>query len=334
MNDSLVADIEALANVLMHDVIQDVTMEAEMRAIAQYMLLGAGLKLDRALTLLRVPGCKRIIDKLLDCESDFMSCTPSSIGIHLASFIGADKVQKSLDVKHVSSSSDSGSNVIVDRLYSSNSVRIRFYTKSQITPTTTGNAGHHLGLAARLSGVSVYDYTFPYQSNEHKIDETNFRQNRRRATTIDLVIRRIEREYYGIIIYCTELSHFMYSQLLFLSNYLKFHWCSVRKRYLFDPTSAEDIQFMVYYLTYGLLFTRTKNLTNMPTDTHNPLIAYTGERPKNAMAKFDNDTVYNVEGTRAMLTIDMGSDFGARSNFIEITSQIEIDSHTVLENIV
>lgn len=306
VNDSLVADIESLAYVLMHDVVQDITVEAEMRAIAQYMLLSAGMKLEHALKLLRAPGSKRIIDKLLDCESDFMSCTPSSIGIHLASFIGADKVQKSLDVKHVSSNNESGSDVIVDRLHSSKNVRIRFYTKALLKPTTADQK-HNLSLTIRLSGVFVYDYTFSYGSNEHKIDEVNFKQNRRRATTIDSVIRRIEREYDGIIIYCTELPHFLYNPLLFLSNYLKFYWCSVRKRYLFDPTSAEDIRLMVYYLTHGLLFTRTKNLTNMPTDTHNPFIAYTGERPKNAMSKFNSDTVYNVEGTRAMLTVDMGS---------------------------
>lgn len=329
-NDSLVADIESLAYVLMHDVVQDTTMEAEMRAIAQYMLLSAGMKLEYALRILRVSGCKRIINKLLDCESGFMSCTPSSIGIHLASFIGAEKVQKSLDVKHVSNDKESGSNVIVDRLHSSKNVRIRFYTESSIEPT----AGEQLqlSLTVRLSGAFVYDYTFQYK--EHKIDEANFKQNRRRATSIDLVIRRIEREYDGIIIYCTELPHFLYNPLLFLSNYLKFHWCTVRKHYLFDPTSAEDIRIMVYYLTYGMLFTRTKNLTNMPTDTHNPFIAYTGERPKNAMSKFNNDIIYNVEGTRAMLTTDMGSDFGARSNFIEITSKIEIDSHRVLDNII
>jgi len=87
------------------------------------------------------------------------------------------------------------------------------------------------------------------------------------------------------------------------------------------------------YLTYGLLFLNTSNLTNMSDETHNPLIAYTGERPKIAMTRFNTDKIYIAEGNRAFQTINKGSDFGTKSNYIEIISKVQIND-SCIKNIV
>lgn len=130
------------------------------------------------------------------------------------------------------------------------------------------------------------------------------------------------------LIFCSELTMFLYSPLLFLSNYIKFMWCYTANREIFDPKSFEDIRLLTSHTTYGLMFLNTNNLSSMPKTTHGPLIACSGERPKIALNKFDANTMYVNEGSRALQSVDKPSDFGTVSNFIEIISEIELTTNT------
>lgn len=152
--------------------------------------------------------------------------------------------------------------------------------------------------------------------------------------TVSLLMRELEQKYDSLIIFCSELNLFLYNPILFLSNYLKFTWCYVLNRNVFDPVSIYDLDIMISYLTYGFLYLNTNNLTNMPEDTHNPLIAYTGERPRNNLSKFKNKKIYINEGTRAMQTTNKSSDTGSISNYIEIITAINIDTEKALKNII
>lgn len=132
----------------------------------------------------------------------------------------------------------------------------------------------------------------------------------------------------GSVIFCSELKLFQYNIPLFLSNYVKFTYCYNMCSNIFDPTTYDEIRAMTMYMTYGLLFLKNSNMTNMPTETHGPLVAYTGERPKPAMGKFDHKTVYVNEGTRAMQSVDKCADLGAHSNFTEVILKVRLHEKT------
>lgn len=294
----------------------DVTIRPQAYAIAQYLLL-EDLDRDTLLEKLAKPGAKELINKLLDCESDFLSPMARSLGVDIISYIVADKIQKSLDVKHIHIGMNSKS---LDRIIPNIKpiilhthpafIWIRFYA-----PYT------EIDIDANVIRVceNVYEiYLEKTKTVKSEVSET---------------IKMLERDWDADIIFCSELAYFSYNKLLFISNYIKFTWCYCMNRNIFDPKSHEDIKALCIYMMYGFLFLRTTNLTNMPQDTHNPLIAYTGERPRIVLKKFSNNTLYNAEGSRAMHSINKNSDFGSRSNFIEIINTIEFPAN-VLKNII
>lgn len=326
---------EAIVNLL-----EDPTIRPEALAIAQYMLHTERRSIDRVLEQLAKPGARAYVEKLLACESDILGPTPRSLGIDIISFISADKIQKSLDVKHMQLTAGSkklAPNIKQTILYSHpDIIWIRFYSDSAFFRDLCGdddNEGdddntesvvkrriranalaelRHCVHDCKATVIRVCDRIYEYYTDKRMID------------TLYKTMTHLERDYDAHLIFCSELAFFKFDKLLFLSNYVKFVWCYALNRNHFDPRTTHDIKVMTIYLTYGLLFLDCNNLTNMPQHTHNPLIAYTGERPKISMAKFKRDSVFAAEGTRAMLTLNGSSDFGTKSNFIEITSVVDI----------
>ena len=290
------------------EIMNDRTIKPQAYAIAQYLLL-EGIDRDSLLKQFSKQGATAIVDKLLNCESDFLSTIPRSVGIDIVSYIAADKIQKSLDVKHIHVGTSAKS---LDRIIPNIKpiilhthpifVWIRFYTPFD-----------RVNIDANIIKVCEHVYEIYLEKNNKTI-----------KSDISNTIATLEQTWDADIIFCSELSYFAYNKLLFISNYVKFTWCYSMNKNVFDPKTHNEIKSMCVYMMYGFLFLDTTNLTNMPQHTHNPLIAYTGERPRIAMNKFNNDTLYNVEGSRAMYSINKNSDFGNRSNFIEIVNTIKL----------
>lgn len=317
---SLVEDINCLASIIT-TVMNDKTIEMEAKGIALVMLLSFDIPLEKAIALMLKPGATRYINKLLDCESDFLGPTPRSVGIDLVSSISADKIQQSLDVKHIKKNQTnydkldrSKPQIKIDLAHSyPNTIWVRFYSKHENITFNSATIRNYNILTVCPNVYEIYCDKDP--------------------TMVCNVIKELEKSWSADIIFCSELPLFLYSPLLFLSNYVKFMWCYSLNRNVFDPRSTHDHDKLASYLTYGLTFLQTTNLANMPKDTHNPLIACTGERPKIAIAKFDKGKTYINEGSRALQTMNKASDFGTKSNFIETITTIDLDT-TVLDNIV
>ncbi|KAG8362573.1 p47 [Fopius arisanus] len=302
-------DVISLASKITH-LMCDETIHPQALAIAQFILFCRGISLERASEQLEKPGARDLINKLLDSESDFMSPTPRSLGTDIVAYISAAKIQKSLDVKQIQMIDVSKTmdriipNIKTVILYNHPTlVWIRFHCENIINITIP-----------QLTIVPVNDSVY----------EAYMNKTRNAVRSISDIIQRLENEYAADIIFCSELSYFMENKLLFVSNYVKFTWCYAMSRDIFDPQNFEDLRVMSIYMTYSLMFLNTTNLTNMSDVTHNPLIAYTGERPRTAIARFNPLKTYTVEGNRAMQTVDKGSDFGTKSNFIEIISHVII----------
>lgn len=125
------------------------------------------------------------------------------------------------------------------------------------------------------------------------------------------------------LVFLSELSYFRYSTLLFISNFVKFMYCYGNNRNVFDPTTFDDCRMVNVYLSNCCLFMSNTNLSSMSGDTHGPLVSYTGERPKNVMAKLaKSNKVYVNEGVRAMQSVNLSSDVGVRSNLIEVSGKL------------
>lgn len=310
---TLVEDIKSLASTIMQ-VMQDETIELSARGIAQYMLLCEKLTLDRAQKLIRKPNARQKIQKLLDSQSDFMGPTPRAVGIDVVSENASKKIQQFLDVKHVKKHT----NVVYEQLdrikplikidlaYTHpNLIWVRFYSE-------------HKNI--EIKNTSQKYNILPVCENVYEA------YGKKDINDVFRMMNILEREYDADLIFCSELPAFLHNSLLFLSNYVKFTWCYSQNRNIFDPQSAKDIREMLFYCIYGMLFLNTNNLTSMPKTTHGPLIAFTGERPKIALSKFERGKVFVNEGSRAMQTVNQSSDFGTISNYIEFISEIELST--------
>lgn len=296
----------------------DRTIEAEASAIAQYLLLCERRDVDDVLRQLRKNGAASLLERLLDCESEFIGPTPRAIGIDLVSGISSDRIQKSLDVKHIQSSvvnarSDRIVPIIKPTILYSHPryVWIRFHVSRDML-SREAMCSLNFGRLVEL-GDDIYEL---YVEKLRGLDV--------RRMVLD-IMNDLEQHWRADLIFCSELSFFHDNVLLFLSNYVKFVWCNLTETKCFDPRTYEDVRLTVVYLTYGLLFIGGSNLSNMSEKTHPPLVAYTGERPKNAMSKFRSTKTYVVEGTRSMQTMDLPSDNGTKSNYIEVVSLISLD---------
>lgn len=281
-------------------------------------------------SLLRKPNADKVFAKLLDSMSDFMGPTPRTVGVDLVSQVSSAKIQQSLDVKHVKRSNvdSSDDNRIkpvtkIDLDYTHpTQIWIRFYT---LVPT--------LGLSVIQICPNVYELYIDKQSiSGGKANSTAPTQQY--AGYIGNMLKILETDYGASLIFCSEIVLFMDNTLNFLSNYLKFMWCTSANRSIFDPISHEDHERLSTYYTYGLMFVNTNNLTYMTKKTHGPTIAITGERPKVALQKFDPNEKLINEGSRANQCIDKPSDFGTVSNFIEIVSRFKLNTEPWIDLIV
>lgn len=404
----------------MLDICGDPTEITEMYVIAQYMLHTLGYSLERCQQLVSKTGAKKLFKKLLDNQSAFYNVEGRAIGIDCVAHMTANKLQQSLDVKHIQKKKEkqqeqprtnvNNSDWDVDHTSTNKNDSRKYYPlldddvidNEEITQLkrnrVTKNKKHQLAfnlktILDRIIPVLKTDllYTNPkvvwirfHTFNANFILPTRVVMSNVRGNIInkfdkhviniiptvtnggsdvhlnyELVVLPVCENVYevymehnpimiaamvsclidyidgiGNVIFCSELKLFHYNPLLFLSNYLKFSYCYGMPRGIFDPVDFDEIRTMVLYMFYGLLFLKTNNLTNMPSETHGPLIAYNGERPRAALSKFDSEKIYVNEGTRAMLAMDKASDMGSLSNFIEIVARINLKPDDILNNII
>lgn len=303
-------------------ILDDRTVKTHARNIAQYLLKCENMKVDEIMRQLEKPKAKELIEKLIDCSSDLLSSDPRALGVDISNYIVSEMIQNSLDVKSVHTKNSTMTPKIKHTILHSHptSIWIRFYSEHPDIMSAKfleSNNYHVITLCQ-----NVYEF-YIYKSSSHDVDL---------AITSE-VLKVLERYYDADIIFCSELPYFAYNKLLFISNYVKFAWCYLLNKQIFNPSTMSDFKTVCIYMIHSLLFLYSSNLAHMSTVTHNPLIAYTGERPRTAINKFDTRKTYRVEGHRAMMTIGKSGDLGSKSNYIEIINEIELDHSVLSESI-
>jgi len=164
--------------------------------------------------------------------------------------------------------------------------------------------------------------TFELADNvyESYISKTNKRSDD--IKTIALLAAYSDNLKYSLI-FLSELQFVRYNVLLFISNFIKFMYCYATNQNVFNPRSYDNFKIVTIYMSECCLFLSSTNLSNMPGETHGPLIAYTAERPKILLSKLSQENkIYVNEGVRAMQSINLASDIGIRSNMIEVSSKL------------
>ena len=315
-----VADVDKVRDEIVRVCDNDRTIESQALAIAQYLLHTKRLPVNRVLRRLSKSSAARYVRQLLDVETDFLSVMPRTLGPDIVSFILAGRIQKSLDVKHFDKNAGAASSVAQDVALAgvTTTNRIIPTIKPIILYAHPTKIWIRFRLPLPLSGP--VPNVFHISDNVYE----KYLEKSRDCPSL-ATIARLESEHAADIIFCSELSLFLNDKLLFISNYVKFMYCYTTDSPIFDPRTHLELKYVSIYLTYSLLFLNTSNLTTMRPNTHNPLIAYTGERPKLALSKCSTSTIYNVEGSRAMQSMDLGSDFGMKSNFVEVIAEVELN---------
>jgi len=125
------------------------------------------------------------------------------------------------------------------------------------------------------------------------------------------------------LIFLSELNYFEYDRVLFLSNFIKFKYCNLLKEYIFDPHNYRTLRVVMEIFSETVLFMTTKNLTNISASIQNPLIAFTGERPKTSLTRLRKvNAIHTHQGIRSSQCVNLPMDIGARSTNLEITAKL------------
>lgn len=330
MSLQLVEDIDSLASIIV-DQINDKSVLCEAKGIAQYMLHSRSIPMDRCKQLLQCDGSTKFIAKLLDNVSSFLQPTPQPLGVNVGSHLMSQKIQTSLDVKHLLVVDDVKVQKVIkpvikmDMLYSHKTqIWIRFFSKK---PLQIDNPLIISDLSYILTIHTISDDLYEiYFKKTGKVNKDNL--------AISMIINFIDSQK-GIVIFCSELKSFHYDILLFLSNFVKFMYCYIANKLIFNPKTCDELNTVNTFVVYAIPFYNSTNISSTLPETHGPFIAYSGERPKSLYSKFKTNTSYINEGTRAMLSVDRPSDIGAHSNYIEIVNVLDTSQiNTLLDNIV
>lgn len=321
---------------------RDPTIEPQARAIALYLRLprrnsAAPLSRRLALKLLSSAAAPDHIRRFLAGTTAYARPTPYSIGTPLTAELSSATMQNSLDVKHVqaptaaaksaesltksaaasSSSKQRGTEYLsvtqpvqpdikADLLYAHPTVAwIRFYCRQRSGADLVAMLAPHPVLTLV---EHVYEVYAPKQ-----------------ATLLYALINALEAHCGAIVVFCSEKEIFCHDTLVYYSNVIKFRWCYQSGSTIFDPVTYEHLRLLAHVQTLALLFLHTNNLSNMPSETHGPLVACSGERPKIALGKFEPGRLYTNEGSRAMQALGEPSDVGAHSHFVDVVSQLRLD---------
>lgn len=313
----------------------DKTIEFEALGLAQFMLHTQKRKLDYCLDLIHAPNADKIIFNLIKRVSSFVDPTPQALGVHVGSNLMANSTQSSLDVKHLpGKSSDFSCSKIKpiikpDILYThKNSIWIRCYIEST-SHDIVSNYKIYNSYDNTIINYSVVDLG----DSIFEIYVSKILPKNKNNTIIYNIINFLD-EIDGFIIFCSELSAFQYSKLLFLSNYVKFMYCYQLNRKIFAPSSPKELETVSIYIISAISFFERTNLNSTSPSTHGPFIVQTGERPKAGFNRLGNK-VYNNVGSRAMISVNRPSDLGATSTLVEVVVKLEtLDSHVILNDIV
>jgi hypothetical protein len=315
----LASDIESLASFIANDVMGDLTIQPQALGIAQFLLLTKRMNMAECRRLMNKPGSRQLVSHLITSQSNFISTTPRSLGIDIVTALTADNIQEILNVKHHKEHKEEKDvcqravipNIKLDFLHSDpNFVWVRFHQQGNEERKDKVQVAH-----------SVYEI---YISKKYKTKRQVYEETK-------TLLKELDSDPSLSLIFCSELKWFMYDSFIFLSNYIKFMYCYMTNSPTFDPITYEEVKTFSMYLTFGFLFLETHNLTSMPTSTHGHLVGYTGERPKTMlekMVKDGTDWVRPIDGCRALQSIDLGSDLGTLSNYIEIVYEVQSKSNT------
>lgn len=314
-------DIKCLTSVIIEQVLDgDNSLETHISGLAQWLLFTKKISLHECIQYTKLPKFKQYLLQLINTSSDFMrDGTPRNIGVLLMSTLNAGNMQQKLNVKHFEQ---------IKQVAFKNSIRIMPDIKTDILHTHpqyiwirfyySKNINE---LALDINNIAIIDNNV-YEYYYKKPTKLQLIKNKSKVFKIIEYIDKVK----GVVIFCSELVYFQYNVHIFLSNYLKFHYCYKLNASIFDPVTYEETFIMSLYLTCGLLFLDTKNLSIMKESTHGPLCVFTGERPKTSISKMDEKKIYNNDGSRASMALGGMSDLGTRSNYSEIILKIELDT--------
>lgn len=304
--------------------------------VMHYMLDVEKKTFNECLNLIQKKCFKFLFLKWLNSTSEVLGVVPRSLGIELTVALSKDKMQESLNVKKFKEHVEIKQNCIKPIINSGMAyshpefIWIRVYSTNpkenyiQVSELSKNIFEIYTPKVKSTNGGVVYEYkNKKIQSKKVPINDRN-------------VKKMIEESLSNgdFIVFCSELPFFLSNRAAFISNYTKFMYCYLNEMYDFEVFSFEDYFLLNSLLALSLCIMYNKNLTIMPLETHNPLIRYTGDHPQRELSKVPKNKIYNVEGSRAEISMDGASDYGTRSHFIEIVGSLKLSNQNYIDDIV
>lgn len=341
-NENLFKEIDLLAKHIM-DSLKDKSTIVLARSFAHYMLIVANLSFDQAKNLVEKKNAPTYIWKLFKTSSEFVKLTPRPAGINIVEATLKDVMQSCLDVKHLATLKiNANKDIIMPNIQERylyqhpKYIWIRFYSASEISFDFQKHNIDRIVLLNKTvyelyilkknkSNISIKTFTLSDPIKKIKYSDNYF--------NVISCIQHIENEK-GSIVFCSELNLFAENTSLFISNYIKFHFCYKTNSMIFEILTHAHGKILNLVLINALIFSNKKNLSMMNNDTHGPLLKYTGDQPTLLLSKSKRNTIYNCEGSRAHLSLDMPADHGANSNYLEVVGIVTEHNMNFIDSII
>lgn len=354
--------VDIVSDIMIGRLNDDRTLETFTIAIASYWKL-CGYSLSECFEMVQSGNFVEKFWKLMRCRSKFYDFGVQNVGTAIVEFIIGSSLQTSLNVKHIKSSDENevqfNSNInvpIINKtiLHShSSKIWIRFYVpmecekmKLMFLSGPFSNGGNVAASTTadpppkhKLRNLKFFDlgdniYEVAFFKSTKKICTHEYRNSRRvKLSTLEFVqditvACKLIEHFGGDVIFCSELGTFRYNRLLFISNFIVFHYIYFRQHKTFQIYGYDDLKVVFFLALISFSYLKTNNLTISPDSTHGPLIKYTGDAPKRGLYSCKLNRVYNNTGTRAAISTDMYPDANTNSNFMEIVAQIQLKHDT------
>ena len=325
-----VEDIKYLASFITQSLNNDPTLGNIALYISEEILIRKNWSLDEAIQRFSHEKGKKLLMKFIKTSSfQTFGADFRPFGVALVSFSLHSKIQQALDVKQAAVEKEKSKGIITpdiksDILYNNDKkVWIRFFRKEKPTELMVRQLFDREVQLVELTS-QVYELYFA------KIK--NVKDNKAKIfNMIDI----LDNEWGSTLIFVSELGVFQSESektvnssniQLFVSNFVRFHWCYLHNRDTHDPQTPDERQAFMKLIPIALSFANSKNLSCMPPDTHHTLQILSGERPATVLNKHREKLkdLQEVSGSRSMKTFNLAADSGSASSKIELAFDFDI----------
>lgn len=124
----------------------------------------------------------------------------------------------------------------------------------------------------------------------------------------------------SMLVFCSELGIFLQNREVFISNFVKYYYCNLTQRIMYDVPTTYHQKIINLLLFMSLMFYNTKNLSSMDTSVSDVLNDATTEHATAQMKRYLNQDI-KFTSNRANLVFGAPENLGSESMLLTFSGE-------------